>query len=101
MEDQPLLLRHPPKLTKSMKPIALSIRGDEAAATLNLLERTAKALRTCAVDDVHLGNRLGALLNALVMRLQQKILTSKGGNVGNYYRAELVKNSGLPNTDWY
>lgn len=67
---------------------ALSIREDEAAATLDLLSRTAKALGTCVVDDVHLANRFGACLDKLVAH-------SKRNKKGNAYSSEIITDSSL------
>lgn len=41
--------------------------------SLELVERTAEALCTCVVDDVHLSNRFGELLQALSSSLRNRV----------------------------
>ncbi|KAI5287072.1 hypothetical protein KEM54_006267, partial [Ascosphaera aggregata] len=53
-----------------LKSVALSSNEAENATSLNLVERTADALCSCVVDDVHLSNRFGELLHALVLNIR-------------------------------
>lgn len=54
-----------------LKAFALTPKTDsEAIVSLDLVERTAEALCTCVVDDVHLSNRFGELLRALSSELR-------------------------------
>ena len=54
-----------------LKAFALTPKTDsEATVSLDLVERTAEALCTCVVDDVHLSNRFGELLRALSSELR-------------------------------
>lgn len=54
---------------------ALGAKDRETAVSLNLVERTAEALCTCVVDDVHLSNRFGELLQALATSLHTRVAT--------------------------
>ncbi|KAK2788420.1 hypothetical protein FQN51_002913 [Onygenales sp. PD_10] len=61
-----------------MKAFALGDKDDETVASLDLVERTAEALCTCVVDDVHLSNRFGELLQALASSLRTRVLRMIG-----------------------
>lgn len=56
------------------------MRSDEILISLELLDRIAKALPTCMVDDVHLGNRFGVLLRRLSKNLKTKVALSVSGD---------------------
>ncbi|EAS28605.3 uncharacterized protein CIMG_09809 [Coccidioides immitis RS] len=56
-----------------LKAYALGAKDSETAISLTLVERTAEALCTCVVDDVHLSNRFGELLQALVSSLRSRV----------------------------
>ncbi|KAI5307369.1 proline dehydrogenase [Ascosphaera pollenicola] len=53
-----------------LKSVALSADDEENAISLTLVERTAQALCSCVVDDVHLSIRFGELLHALVLTIR-------------------------------
>ncbi|KAI2345857.1 zinc finger transcriptional activator [Ophidiomyces ophidiicola] len=61
-----------------LKAYALAAKDSETAISLTLVERTAEALCTCVVDDVHLSNRFGELLQALVSSLRSRVVTMPG-----------------------
>ncbi|EEP79880.1 predicted protein [Uncinocarpus reesii 1704] len=58
-----------------LKAYALGAKDSETAISLTLVERTADALCTCVVDDVHLSNRFGELLHALASSLRSRVVT--------------------------
>ncbi|WEW56978.1 zinc finger transcriptional activator [Emydomyces testavorans] len=58
-----------------LKAYALGAKDSETAVSLTLVERTAEALCTCVVDDVHLSNRFGELLKALASSLRSRVIT--------------------------
>ncbi|KAL2361257.1 hypothetical protein RJZ56_005862 [Blastomyces dermatitidis] len=81
-------LRHVPIRTYSrilagamfcLKAFALGVKDEETIVSLELVERTAEALCTCVVDDVHLSNRFGELLTALASSLRSRVM----GTLGN------------------
>ncbi|KAL1952798.1 hypothetical protein VTO42DRAFT_4242 [Malbranchea cinnamomea] len=57
-----------------LKSYALGSKDSENAVSLELVERTAEALCTCVVDDVHLSNRFGELLQALASSLRSRVV---------------------------
>ncbi|QSS57949.1 C6 transcription factor [Histoplasma capsulatum] len=76
-------LRHVPIRTYSrilagamfcLKAFALGDKDEETVVSLELVERTADALCTCVVDDVHLSNRFGELLSALATSLRSRVM---------------------------
>ncbi|KAK2751168.1 hypothetical protein FQN57_000245 [Myotisia sp. PD_48] len=56
-----------------LKATSLGANEFESTSTLSLVERTAEALCTCVVDDVHLSNRFGELLSALSSSLRNRV----------------------------
>ncbi|OJD17081.1 hypothetical protein AJ78_02781 [Emergomyces pasteurianus Ep9510] len=80
-------LRHVPIRTYSrilagamfcLKASALGDKDEETVVSLDLVERTAEALCTCVVDDVHLSNRFGELLTALASSLRSRVMRTTG-----------------------
>ncbi|KAI1108375.1 transcriptional activator ARO80 [Nemania sp. NC0429] len=55
-----------------LKTFALGARKSDVETSISLLDRTVHALRTCVVDDVHLGTRFGDLLESLTTRLRDR-----------------------------
>ncbi|KAI0976405.1 hypothetical protein F4678DRAFT_416946 [Xylaria arbuscula] len=64
-----------------LKTFALGAPKSDVETSISLLDRTVHALRTCVVDDVHLGTRFGDLLESLTTRLRDrfKFATVEGG----------------------
>ncbi|KAI2638245.1 hypothetical protein GGS21DRAFT_510320 [Xylaria nigripes] len=55
-----------------LKTFALGAPKSDVETSISLLDRTVHALRTCVVDDVHLGTRFGNLLESLTTRLRDR-----------------------------
>lgn len=54
------------------KTFAVAVRGEDIVSTLHLLDRTAKALQTSVVDDIHLANHFGNFLDSMVQSLKNR-----------------------------
>ncbi|KAI9833251.1 MAG: hypothetical protein M1826_000164 [Phylliscum demangeonii] len=57
-----------------LKTFALGAKEDEVALSLSLMDSTVFALRTCVVDDVHLGIRFADLLDVLTKRIRSRFV---------------------------
>ncbi|KAI9678725.1 MAG: hypothetical protein M1817_005782 [Caeruleum heppii] len=57
-----------------LKTFALGATEDDVAISLGLMDRTVDALRTCIVDDVHLGIRFADLLDVLTKRVRSRFV---------------------------
>ncbi|KAI1763070.1 hypothetical protein GGR53DRAFT_467705 [Hypoxylon sp. FL1150] len=55
-----------------LKTFALGAPKSDVEVSISLLDRTVDALRTCVVDDIHLGTRFGDLLESLTTRLRDR-----------------------------
>lgn len=55
-----------------LKTFALGAPKSDVEVSIGLLDRTVYALRTCVVDDIHLGTRFGDLLESLTTRLRDR-----------------------------
>lgn len=55
-----------------LKTFALGATRHDVEVSIGLMDSTVKALRTCVVDDVHLGIRFADLLENLTMRLRNR-----------------------------
>ncbi|KAI0481031.1 transcriptional activator ARO80 [Xylariaceae sp. FL0804] len=55
-----------------LKTFALGAPKSDVETSITLLDGTVHALRTCVVDDVHLGTRFGDLLDSLTTRLRDR-----------------------------
>ncbi|KAI1344328.1 hypothetical protein F5Y15DRAFT_109596 [Xylariaceae sp. FL0016] len=55
-----------------LKTFALGAPKSDVEMAIDLLDRTVSALRTCVVDDIHLGTRFGDLLESLTTRLRDR-----------------------------
>ncbi|KAI1264084.1 transcriptional activator ARO80 [Xylariaceae sp. FL1019] len=55
-----------------LKTFALGAPKSDVEMSISLLDRTVHALRTCVVDDIHLGTRFGDLLESLTTRLRDR-----------------------------
>lgn len=65
-----------------LKTFALGAPRSDVELSISLMDRTVEALRTCVVDDVHLGTRFGDLLESLTNRLRDRFKhapTTQGG----------------------
>ena len=61
-----------------MQSFALGAKENEVMASLLLLDRTIKALRTSVVDDVHLCLRIADLLEGLTTSVRNKFVRLAG-----------------------
>ncbi|KKZ68804.1 hypothetical protein EMCG_05603 [[Emmonsia] crescens] len=95
-------LRHVPIRTYSrilagamfcLKAFALGDKDEETVVSLDLVERTAEALCTCVVDDVHLSNRFGELLIALASSLRSRVMRGTGNE---YFQSENMTPGNMP-----
>lgn len=59
-----------------MKALSLGTRQSKLGESLDILELSIQALRSNALDDIHLGSRYATLLDMHVSRLRQKLLAS-------------------------
>ncbi|ORY59053.1 uncharacterized protein BCR38DRAFT_63226 [Pseudomassariella vexata] len=55
-----------------LKTFALGAPKHDVELSISLMDRTVAALRSCVVDDVHLGTRFGDLLESLTSRLRDR-----------------------------
>ncbi|KAJ1337517.1 RNA polymerase II-specific transcription factor-like protein [Microdochium nivale] len=55
-----------------LKTFALGAPKSDVEFSINLLDQTVDAFRTCIVDDIHLGTRFGDLLESLTDRLRDR-----------------------------
>lgn len=72
---------------------ALGDKDEETVVSLDLVERTAEALCTCVVDDVHLSNRFGELLTALASSLRSRVMRGTGNE---YFQSENMTPGNMP-----
>ena len=57
-----------------LKTFALGAPKSDVELSITLMDRTVDALRTCVVDDVHLGIRFADLLESLTSRLRNRFI---------------------------
>lgn len=57
-----------------LKTFALGATRQDVEMSIRLMDSTVEALRTCVVDDVHLGIRFADLLENLTMRLRNRFI---------------------------
>lgn len=57
-----------------LKTFALGATRQDVEVSIRLMDSTVEALRTCVVDDVHLGIRFADLLENLTMRLRNRFI---------------------------
>ncbi|KAL1965679.1 hypothetical protein VTN77DRAFT_5179 [Rasamsonia byssochlamydoides] len=57
-----------------LKTFTLGATEDDVRVSLDLQDRTIEALRTCVVDDVHLGNTISRLLELLTTNIRTRFL---------------------------
>lgn len=57
-----------------LKTFALGATRHDVEVSIRLMDSTVEALRTCVVDDVHLGIRFADLLENLTMRLRNRFI---------------------------
>lgn len=55
-----------------LKTFAIGAPKSDVEISVGLMDRTVEALRTCVVDDVHLGTRFSDLLESLTFRLRSR-----------------------------
>jgi hypothetical protein len=48
--------------------------------SMDLLERSVTALRTCIVDDIHVGNRFADMCEILLRHIRSRLVRMKNGN---------------------
>jgi len=61
-----------------LKALGLGVRNTELQASLNILERSIQALKSCTLDDMHLAPRYATLLEVHVTRLRRHFIVSSG-----------------------
>jgi hypothetical protein len=57
-----------------LKTFALGASQADVKKSIELMDRTVEALRTCVVDDVHLGTRFADMLESLTSRLRNRFI---------------------------
>ncbi|KAH8799762.1 C6 transcription factor [Xylogone sp. PMI_703] len=66
-----------------LKALSLGVRQTQLRVSLDILERSIQALKSCTLDDMHLAPRYASLLETHVARLRyQFIISSKHGHLG-------------------
>ncbi|KAI9683933.1 MAG: hypothetical protein M1829_004268 [Trizodia sp. TS-e1964] len=81
-------LKHAPVRTYFRITFAIGAKEDDVAISLGLIDLAVHALRTCVVDDVHLGIRFADLLETLTKRIRSRFVrmaatsNSGGGPTG-------------------
>jgi hypothetical protein len=65
-------------LLTTIQSFALGAKENEVKTSLDLLDRTIKALRTSVVDDVHLCLRIADLLEGLTTSVRHKFVRLAG-----------------------
>ncbi|KAI0448797.1 hypothetical protein F5B21DRAFT_509807 [Xylaria acuta] len=80
-----------------LKTFALGAPKSDVETSISLLDRTVHALRTCVVDDIHLGTRFGDLLESLTTRLRDrfKFAPATVEGKGPLHNGDFSKPSGL------
>ncbi|CZT04076.1 related to ARO80-positive transcription regulator of ARO9 and ARO10 [Rhynchosporium agropyri] len=63
-----------------LKTFALGATRVDVEISIGLMDRAVDALRTCVVDDVHLGIRFADLLETLTSRLRSRFISAPGPN---------------------
>ena len=63
-----------------LKTFALGASKGDVEYSIGLMDRAVDALRTCVVDDVHLGIRFADLLETLTSRLRGRFISAPGPN---------------------
>ncbi|KAL8657606.1 MAG: hypothetical protein Q9226_001749 [Calogaya cf. arnoldii] len=66
-----------------LKTFAIGAKEDEVSTSLQLLDKTVKALRTSVVDDVHLCLRIADLLERLTSNLRHKFVRLPARNASS------------------
>ncbi|XMA15419.1 hypothetical protein WAI453_008210 [Rhynchosporium graminicola] len=64
-----------------LKTFALGATRVDVEISIGLMDRAVDALRTCVVDDVHLGIRFADLLETLTSRLRSRFISAPGPNL--------------------
>lgn len=62
-----------------LKTFALGASKNDVEISIGLMDRAVDALRTCVVDDVHLGIRFADLLETLTSRLRSRFISAPAG----------------------
>jgi hypothetical protein len=71
-----------------LKSFSLGASETDVADSLNLMDRTVEALRTCIVDDVHVASRFADLLDKLTQNLKPRLvrISADGRSAGRSRR---------------
>src|SRR5437868_6087148 len=51
--------------------------------SMDLLERSVTALRSCIVDDIHVGNRFADMCEILLRHIRSRLVRMKNGNISS------------------
>ncbi|KAI8947313.1 transcriptional activator ARO80 [Xylaria longipes] len=80
-----------------LKTFALGAPKSDVETSISLLDRTVHALRTCVVDDIHLGTRFGDLLESLTTRLRDrfKFAPATVEGRGPLHNGDISKSGGI------
>lgn len=82
-----------------LKTFALGATRHDVEVSIRLMDSTVEALRTCVVDDVHLGIRFADLLENLTMRLRNRFIyvaNPAAQTTGNMQGAPAESKSPMP-----
>ena len=82
-----------------MKALSLGTRQAKLRESLDILERCIQALRSNALDDIHLSTRYATLLDMHVSRLRRNLLASK--NLKNNSRGPTSRSSLAPQSSLF
>ncbi|KAI9046292.1 putative C6 transcription factor [Aspergillus affinis] len=82
-----------------MKALSLGTRQAKLRESLDCLEQCCQALRSNALDDIHLSTRYATLLELHVARLRRNLLASKSINLKTSHGKRRSSTGPLPNPD--
>lgn len=84
-----------------LKTFALGAPRSDVKASIDLMDSTVEALRTCIVDDVHLGIRFADLLESLTSRLRNRFIQAPTmQQASGKAQSPVVETPGQGNGDW-
>ena len=87
-------------MLKRTESFALGAKENEVKTSLDLLDRTVKALRTSVVDDVHLCLRIADLLEGLTTSVRHKFVRLPGRKADKAGQQVLTPSSDAERTSY-
>ena len=78
-----------------LKTFALGAPRSDVKISIDLMDRTVEALKTCVVDDVHLGTRFADLLESLTSRLRHRFVQAPAVGSPMPNNSDVVMANGL------